>query len=246
MRELFVKNKSVISVLVLVLSIMTSFTSSETFAQRDGEKVTSILYVCGMTFKVSGRSASLVFGYTNLKGQGQLSCYDILTGETEIIPTTVTLRGPAVGISYQTVEISAKVAGIGIRRNPESLLGRYLTVRESAAVGVGVGVSKSLRVAKDAVVIDLSVQGIKGIGAQIDILSLDIQKRDDLNESVSTAPNTLQDSSQYDSQNESNHVSVAPMRAVRVRENQPIQIIGENGQILKVITLKVSRSNPRY
>ena len=59
------KNKSVISVLVLVLSIMTHFISLETFAQRDGEKVTSLLYVCGITFKVSGQSASIVFGYTN-------------------------------------------------------------------------------------------------------------------------------------------------------------------------------------
>ncbi len=82
-----------------------------------------------MTFKASGKSASIILGYTYLKGEGELSCYDILTGVTQKIPISVKLRGPALGL--------------------------------------GVGVTKSLRVAKDTVVVNLSVQGIKGIGAQI-------------------------------------------------------------------------------
>lgn len=235
----------------LFLSVLmtSSFFALPAFA-KDG-KVSSILYVCGMTFKASGKSASIILGFTYLKGEGELSCYDILTGVTQKIPISVKLRGPAVGLSYQSVEVSAKIAGVGISRGPESLLGRYLAVRESAALGIGVGVTKSLRVAKDAVVVNLSVQGVKGIGAQIDILSVDVQARDEDREEtqmvtqIAEPVETTMDAnpSYATNDNTSYNTRVVSTEVVQVRENQPIQIIDDQGRVIKVITLKLGRSN---
>ncbi len=209
------------------------FTAHARTQESQGDKVTSLLYVCGMTFKVSGKSASIILGYTYLKGEGELSCYDVITGAKQKIATKVKIKGPAVGLSYQSVEISAKVAGIGLSRGPESLLGRYLAVRESVAVGVGVGLTKSLRVAKDAFVLNLSVQGVKGIGAQIDILSLDIQPRDE---------EDLEQWNNYSSI-EAPSMKVTSVEVARVRENQPIQIVDADGNVLKTISIKLNRSN---
>lgn len=209
---------------VLLLSVVSfSFVSSKAQAQGSDNpnRVTSLVYVCGMTFKVSGKSASLVLGYTYLTGEGKITCYDVLTGRSQEIPTKVTIRGPAAGVSYQNAVISANISGIGLSKGPEALLGNYLSIRSSAAIGVGVGFSKSIRVAKDAVVLDLGVEGTQGLGFQTDLLKVTIEARDTSEALVAGGA-----------------VSAVPVEIVYVKENQPVQIIDGQGRLMKVIMLK--------
>ncbi|RYZ68172.1 MAG: hypothetical protein EOP05_16735, partial [Proteobacteria bacterium] len=44
------------------------------------EKVSSLLYSCNLSFRATGRSIYLGIGYTDIKGKGTISCYDLLTG----------------------------------------------------------------------------------------------------------------------------------------------------------------------
>lgn len=194
--------------------------------KAQAKEVESLLYICGLNFEASGKSASLVLGYTHLKGDGVLSCYDILTGATQQIELTVTLKGPAVGVNYQTAQVSAKVLGLRLSRAPESLLGSYAAIRGSAAIGVGVGATTSLRIAKDDVSINLSLQGVKGLGAQIDFLSVELE-----------AKNQAQKEKPQMQESNVNVKNALPI--VQVYENQPIQILNAQGQVVKTITIQL-------
>lgn len=236
------------SIFASVLTLAMTMAAAPAMAQGqpiEEGKVTSILYTCSLDFKAAGHSIYVGLGYTDLHGDGQIICYDYLTGHTERIPLRVTLRGPGAGLGVTGLIVSGGISGIGLTRGPESLLGRYLTVRASAAVGVGVGAATSLKVAKDAVTLDVSLEIPKGIGGGVDIMSLDIEaagERQIIDQQVAQpvvqaqpvqyvpaqqAPTTVQ-----------NITNVTQTQVIYVQENQPVHLVDAQGNLLKVIYLR--------
>ncbi len=222
------KNKLLYSALLLCLTLHAPLSSS-------AEPVTSLLYSCGLHFKASGQSAYIGLGYTDIKGEGEMACYDYLTGTTQHIPLKVIIRGPGAGLGITGIIVSGGVDGIGLSKSPESLLGRYLAVRGSAAVGVGAGVTPSLRVAKDAVVLDLNVQFTKGLGAGVDILSVQIEA-DSAKKAYTVAP--VAAPAAASSENTAAATTSVPTEVITVAENQPVHILNKDGQVIKIIYLR--------
>ena len=161
------------------LAAMTAMTLAPTTAFAKNPhvegKVTSILYSCNMDFRATGKSIYIGLGWSNIKGRGTISCYDLLHGTTEILPIKVRVKGPGAGLGVTGLVISGVAAGVGVQRGPEDLIGRYLAVRANAAVGVGAGAAVGLRVSKGGITVDLSVQGETGLGVGVDLLSLKIE-----------------------------------------------------------------------
>ena len=145
-------------------------------AQAEDGKVTSLLYTCNLSFKASGQSIYVGLGYTDVDGSGTISCYDLLTGATQHLPVKVRARGPGVGLGITGLSISGAATGVGISKGPESLLGRYATVRGNAAVGVGASGGVSLRISKESVNVDVSIDAQSGLGAGVDLLWVDIDR----------------------------------------------------------------------
>lgn len=147
-------------------------------AKEEG-KVTSILYSCNMDFRATGKSVYIGLGWSDIKGKGTISCYDLLHGTTEILPIKVKAKGPGAGLGVTGLVLSGAVAGVGVEKGPEDLIGHYAAVRGNAAVGVGAGGALGLRVSKGGITVDVSVQAETGLGAGVDLLWLKIESDGD-------------------------------------------------------------------
>ncbi len=119
--------------LFLLATLLSTTAWSHDRSERSDEKVSSILYTCNLSFRADGSSTYIGVGFTDIKGKGTISCYDLLTGATQRIPVKVTTRGPGVGLGRTGLAISGTATGVGITAGPESLLGRYVMVRANAA-----------------------------------------------------------------------------------------------------------------
>lgn len=229
--------------------------------ERDGDRhiegqVTSILFSCNMNFRAKGKSVYIGLGWTDVKGGGEISCYDLLHGTTEIIPIRVKAKGPGAGIGVTGLVLSGAVAGVGIEKSPESLLGHYIAIRGNAAVGVGAGGSVGLRVSKGGVTIPVSVQGQTGLGAGVDLLWLDIEADGDKRIEAALPP------SEPRVQEQKSELVPAPQNLpspaggttaiaisqektttektniVYLQEGQPLQILDGKGSVIQTIYLK--------
>jgi hypothetical protein len=241
-KKLFASVAALVSGLALVGGSLT--------AHADEGKVSSILYSCNLSFHATGKSIYIGVGYTDINGKGTLSCYDFLTGATEHIPLKVTVRGPGAGLGVTGLAISGGAVGIGVTRGPESLLGRYLAVRGNAAVGIGVGAATALRLSNGAATIDVSLQAQTGLGAGVDILSVELAA--DGEKTIETAPVAPQPApapapapTQVASAPVAPAVTAAPspvvVRAAKVlyvHENQPVHLVDSQGRLLQVVYLR--------
>lgn len=192
---------------------------------------TNYLFNCNMSFTASGKSVYLVAGYTKAKGTGTLSCYDYLTGNTEHIPLKVTVKGLGLGIGVTGINISGSAVGLGIKKDPESLLGKYAQVRAGAAVGKGVAASTGVRfnLKKGAAVITVAVNGQSGLGAGVDILSVDIEKRGKKHVEKPIAPPKKKYTKVQ--------TGVDTVELI-VKPGQKIELIDKNGQVVKRLIVK--------
>lgn len=211
-----------------LLTFSTLLISSGAHAEEG--KVTSLLYNCNLSFSAHGNSIYIGLGYTHLEGKGRLSCYDLLTGASEHIDIKVNAVGPGVGLGVTGLNVSGAAVGIKISRGPESLLGRYVSVRANAAVGIGAAASIPIRFSKDDVSINVEAEGQSGLGAGIDLLAIDIEA--DGKRIVDTPPRKV----------EIRQLAETPLindaQVIYVNENQPIVIIDRTGRPLKTIYLK--------
>lgn len=189
------------------------------------------LFNCNLSFNASGQSVYIIAGYTHAKGTGTLSCYDYLTGNTEHIPIKVTVKGVGIGIGITGINISGSAIGIGIKKNPESLLGKYLQVKAGAAIGQGAAVSTGVRfnLKKGAALITVSVNGQSGLGAGVDILGVDIEK---LGEKRVERPIITKKRKYSKSQ-----AGVDTVELI-VKPGQKIELIDKNGQVVKRLIVK--------
>jgi Protein of unknown function (DUF992) len=236
---MFAKKIAVLLGKVLALSLVLS-----SFAQRVNAadtKVSSLLFTCNISFTAHGESVYIGLGYTHLAGKGVLSCYDLLTGASQHINLKVNAMGPGLGLGVTGFDISGAATGLKIAKDPESLLGRYVSIRANAAVGVGVAASVPIRVSKDDVSINVSVEGLAGLGAGLDFLSVDLEA--DGKKVIDPAPAPALASAPP--------VVAAPAPAaaapttaqvVFTQNNQPVQIVDTNGHVLETLYIK-SKTN---
>jgi hypothetical protein len=77
-----------------------------------------------------------------------------------------------VGLSGFTM--SGGAMGLGLASGPKALLGKYAAVQASAAVGVGAGAGTGLRLSNGAATINVSLHGQTGLGAGVELLSVEL------------------------------------------------------------------------
>ena len=200
---------------------------------RDSGRVTSALYNCNMDFHASGKSIYIGIGYTELNGEGTLSCYDPGTGAIQRIPLKITARGPGAGLGVTGLNLSGGATGIGITGAPEKLLGHYAVIRGNAAIGVGAAAGAGLRLSNGAAVINVNFQTETGLGAGIDLLWIDIKANGQTAETrEQTAPRLLDPAPRPVT------VPDVPTTVVELHGDQPIQIVDSSGKVIQLIYVK--------
>jgi len=141
-------------------------------------KAADYLYNCNMSFSAKGRSVRVIGGYTRAKGTGVLSCLSYTDGSLTEIPISVSVKGVGLGLGVSGFNINGSAVGVGINKEPESLLGRYAKVSADVAFGIGLrtGVAARLNFKKGVAVIGVDFVGQSGIGAGVDLLDLNISR----------------------------------------------------------------------
>ena len=232
----------------------------------DGErhiegKVTSILYSCNMNFRATGKSIYIGLGWSDIHGKGEISCYDLLHGTTEILPIKVKAKGPGAGLGVTGLVLSGAVAGVGVEKGPDSLLGHYVAVRGNAAVGVGAGGAVGLRVSKGGVTVDVSVQAETGLGAGVDLLWLNIEPDGDRRIEAAQPPTQPVQAAAPQVRPQPFPIPPPPVAGgttaiavsqektttektniVYLQEGQPLQILDGKGNVIQTIYLKAGAS----
>ena len=237
--------KSLLNWAMVAVASTASFAIAPNALASDssGEKVSSLLYSCNLSFRATGRSIYLGVGYTDIKGKGTISCYDLLTGATQHLPIKVKARGPGAGLGVTGLVLSGSAIGVGVSTGPEELIGRYVTVRGNAAVGVGAGAGVSLRLSKGNVSVDVSVDGQTGLGAGVDLLFLDLESDGPMRVEPAAPKEEVKEQPTYE------HappplppppapVVVAPSRTIYLSEGQPLILVDSHGKTIETIYLK--------
>lgn len=235
------KSKAGLLALLSALALPTSFAASASGEpEGSGEKVSSILYTCNLSFKADGSSTYIGVGYTDIRGSGTISCYDLLTGATERIPVKVTTRGPGIGLGRTGLALSGTATGVGITAGPQSLLGRYVMVRGNAAVGIGASAGAGLRVSKGSVSVDVAIEAQSGLGAGIDLLWIDIESN---GPAIIEAPKVTaaQNIAVQNVPAQNAPMRVSTSKVIYLAEGQPLEIVDGNGRVLETIYLKMKR-----
>lgn len=186
----------------------------------------SVRYSCDVQFQVSGKSVFLALGYTHADGTGQITCTDYKENQTVQIPIRAQLKGPGAGLGVQEFTLDGGIAKALVESSPESLLGEYVNASVSGAVGVGAGVNTGGRLSlnKGAFVMNLSVSGQRGLGANISVFSIRLDPAGPatytkIDGPAAAAPTVAA-------------ASEKPTEIVRVpaRRGQTIVILGEDGK----------------
>lgn len=217
----------------------TAQANDERSANDSNEKVSSLLYSCNLSFRATGRSIYLGVGYTDIRGKGTISCYDLLTGATQHLPIKVKARGPGAGLGITGLVISGSAIGVGVSKGPEELIGRYVTVRGNAAVGVGAAGAVSLRLSKGNVSVDVSVEGQTGLGAGVDLLFLELESDGPARMDAPPPKEEPKDQPTYEHKPvEQTPVVVTPSRTIYLSEGQPLVLVDSHGKTIETIYLK--------
>ncbi len=131
-----------------------------------------------MSFKIEGTSVDLGIAETSASGQGRLSCYEYLTGAFEEIPLRVSIKGVGIGVGLSAFRLSGGKVGLGIKAQPESLLGSYTRISANAAFGPGGETGSGFRLIfkKDSFEISAMLTGRSGLGAGVEVSELLIER----------------------------------------------------------------------
>jgi hypothetical protein len=106
----------------------------------------SLRYSCDLSFQISGESYFLALGYSAAEGRGEVRCYDFKEKRKIRIPVRARMEGIGAGLGYQEFTMSGGVNKALIKSSPEALLGSYVRVGASGAVGVGAGLEADTRI----------------------------------------------------------------------------------------------------
>jgi hypothetical protein len=248
-----------------MLAGLTTLSASPTaFAYDHGHVEGKALYSCNMDFRATGKSIYIGLGWTDIHGKGTISCYDLLHGTTVYLPIKVKAKGPGAGLGVTGLVLSGAVAGVGVEKGPENLIGHYVAARANAAAGVGAGAAAGLRVSKGGITIDVSAQAESGLGVGVDLLWLNIESDGETRTEGAAAPTQPVGPAQAPAPQEKSEAVAAPVPAppeaapaastaiaasevkvtlektniVYLQEGQPLQILDGKGKIIQTIYLK--------
>ena len=137
------------------------------------------IWTCGLNFNAAGGGVQLIIGHFELQGPGEVSCIDV-AGHTETFPVTVKMGAqpiaPFAGIGM--FKMSGAATGVGYLAAPSDIIGQYLTLDGSVAVGLGVGASIAFRAADQrALTLNVSVKTMTGLGADVGLNYFRIERR---------------------------------------------------------------------
>ena len=138
------------------------------------------VWVCGMQFKGTAKGFKIIAGHFKSVADGMLSCTNI-HGKKWSKNVRVTFGAhclsPVVGIGYM------KYYGLSgelslFNKDPEVILGKYLAVNADAAVILGAGAFRAVKVGMPQLAMNMSIKLEKGLGVNVGIDHLYISERD--------------------------------------------------------------------
>lgn len=152
---------------ILAMGTMASFS-----AHADVQKP---IWDCALTFTAKGGGAQLIIGKFQLSGPGNIRCVDV-AGNTEVLPVRVLMGGAlvAANVAVGYFHLAGVASGIGVASGPQALLGNYVIVGAQAGLIVGAGANFSIHGGSEAVTLNLGVNVLSGLGAQVGITGVRI------------------------------------------------------------------------
>jgi hypothetical protein len=132
---------------------------------------------CELAFTAKGGGAQIIVGHFKMKGTGTIKCFNS-DGLVETLPVNVTLGGRPIGLraAVGCLNVAGIATGVGITTSSEALYGRYLVAGGQAAVVVGAGAQAALHATKGSLTLNGSLQLLSGLGFNVGISSLKIEK----------------------------------------------------------------------
>lgn len=135
---------------------------------------------CSLSFRAHGGGAQVIVGHFKLHGDGFIHCIN-LSGKVTDIPVNVQIGGKhpvalRAGIGHMTVHGISKSFALG--DNVGTVLGEYMMAGAEASLGVGIGAGFSLHNPETGVAMDLALEGVTGIGAELGFSTLSIKAVD--------------------------------------------------------------------
>ena len=139
-----------------------------TASQASFAEIQEPLWKCAMTFDIQGGGLKVLVGKFDLQGPGHVSCVDVL-GNREEIPVYVTLGGAPLTLSAGVgqLEVFGMATGIGIAGTPSDLLGHYIVGGVRGSLFIGAGADMALHATHRSFTLNVSVQAVRGWGANI-------------------------------------------------------------------------------
>ena len=257
--------------MILLSSIYTLVLFSMLLFARTTQAA-NYLYSCNMSFTAVGKSVLIIGGHTHAKGEGYISCYNYERGKTEIIPIFVSVEGIGLGLGITGFNINGAALNIGIKKRPESLLGKYVKLEAHGAIGAGAGAGVGGRLSfnNGVAVLNVGFSGRSGIGVGVELLSIVLTRRDEGFEyqhkygnpsglthndncKEAVALHELKQKIEEDKrrQHESQYNDIKYInsnrkhKAIRVENGDVIDLVDDNGKFLKRIVID-NMKKPRY
>jgi hypothetical protein len=152
---------------ILAMGTMASFS-----ANADVQKP---VWDCALTFTAKGGGAQLIIGKFEMTGPGNIRCVDV-AGNTEVLPVRVLMGGAlvAANVAVGYFHLAGVASGIGVASGPQALLGNYVIVGAQAGLIVGAGANFSIHGGAEAVTLNLGVNVLSGLGAQVGVTGVRI------------------------------------------------------------------------
>lgn len=155
-----------------LVAILTLGTLAAFSAHADVQKP---VWDCALTFTAKGGGVQVILGKFQLSGPGNVRCVDV-AGNTEVMPVRVIMGGSlvAANVALGYFHLAGVASGIGVASGPQALLGNYVVVGAQAGFIVGAGANFSIHGGSEAVTLNLGVNVLSGLGAQVGITGVRI------------------------------------------------------------------------
>lgn len=170
-------------VLIFVMTFVGAFAHAETDMQSndayDSDMQTQGLigaWVCGMKFRGTSGGVKVIVGKFSTVAYGTLRCVGLGKIYTQKVKVTIGHHfiSPTVGAGY--FKVYGKAAEVSLlNASPDKLLGKYLVAQGEAAVIVGAGAFTAVKVGLPQLAVEVSLQFLKGFGAQVGIDGMKVQ-----------------------------------------------------------------------
>ncbi|MBX3018660.1 MAG: hypothetical protein KF767_12275 [Bdellovibrionaceae bacterium] len=145
------------------------------FAAQAGEARPA--WVCALGFEGQARGVQILVGSFKSVAYGEIRCTDLIGGEyVQPVKVTIGAEPVALNLAIGTFDFVGGAAEISLFNNqPSDLLGNYLVVQGRAAFALGAGAFTAVRVNIPNIALNISVEVMRGLGAQVGINKMRIE-----------------------------------------------------------------------